>query len=112
MGSRSPKQCRERYHQTVKPSANYELITPEEGLDIERLVGEMGKQWDEIAQRLPGRSSDAVKNWWSGSMNRRRKLVLRQRTPDQYEGIFDDRNQQLLPSWSVATTDGIILMEG
>lgn len=111
MGSRSPKQCLDRYHQNFEPSLSREPITPEEGLEIERLVGEMGKQWDEVAQRLPGRSDNDVKNWWSGSMNRR-NLVLRQRTPDQYEGIFDKRNQQLLPSWSVATTDGITLMEG
>ncbi|KAE8446312.1 hypothetical protein EG329_012059 [Mollisiaceae sp. DMI_Dod_QoI] len=77
IGSRSPKQCRERYHQNLKPSLNHEPISPEEGLQIERLVGEMGKRWVEIARRLHGRSDNAVKNWWNGSMNRRRRLVLR-----------------------------------
>jgi Myb-like DNA-binding protein FlbD len=69
IGGRSPKQCRERYHQNLKPALNHESISPDEGLQIERLVGEMGKQWAEIARRLNDRSDNAIENWWNGSMN-------------------------------------------
>lgn len=74
MHFRSPKQCRERFHQNLKPSLNHEPISPEEGLMIERMVHEMGKRWAEIARRLGNRSDNAVKNWWNGSMNRRRRV--------------------------------------
>ncbi|KAJ5245880.1 hypothetical protein N7468_000863 [Penicillium chermesinum] len=70
---RSPKQCRERFHQNLKPSLNREPISADEGLMIERMVGEMGKRWAEIARRLGNRSDNAVKNWWNGSMNRKRR---------------------------------------
>ncbi|KAI8941602.1 hypothetical protein NX059_002817 [Plenodomus lindquistii] len=73
IGSRSPKQCRERYHQNLKPSLNHDPITADEGELIEKMVAEMGKRWAEIARRLKGRSDNAVKNWWNGGQNRRKR---------------------------------------
>lgn len=93
--SRSPKQCRERFHQNLKPSLNHDPITPEEGIIIERLVGEMGKRWAEIARRLRGRSDNAVKNWWNGGMNRRRRLVIRRDGNVRCGDDFDERLQPL-----------------
>ena len=79
VGTRSPKQCRERFHQNLKPQLNHEPITPEEGELIEKLVGEMGKRWAEIARQLNGRSDNAVKNWWNGGVNRRKRMSHRHR---------------------------------
>lgn len=73
LGSRSPKQCRERYHQNLKPLLNRNPITFEEGLLIEQLVDKHGKKWAEIARHLTGRSDNAIKNWWNGGANRRRR---------------------------------------
>ncbi|KAL8972352.1 MAG: hypothetical protein Q9183_000599 [Haloplaca sp. 2 TL-2023] len=88
--SRSPKQCRERFHQNLKPSLNHDPITPQEGEIIEQLVGEMGKRWAEIARRLHGRSDNAVKNWWNGGMNRRRRINVR-RSQDHVPSGLDQR---------------------
>ncbi|KAK1071319.1 hypothetical protein LTR74_003449 [Friedmanniomyces endolithicus] len=71
--TRSPKQCRERFHQNLKPNLSHDPISAEEGVLIEQMVGEMGKRWAEIARRLRGRSDNAVKNWWNGGMNRRKR---------------------------------------
>lgn len=75
MHFRSPKQCRERYHQNLKASLNHDPISAEEGERIEEMVDEMGKKWAEIARRLGNRSDNAVKNWWNGSQNRRKRNV-------------------------------------
>ena len=93
LGSRSPKQCRERYHQNLKPTLNHAPITPEEGELIESLVHEMGKRWADIARRLEGRSDNAVKNWWNGGMNRRRRIVAR--GPGGGDHQFNENGQPL-----------------
>lgn len=84
MHFRSPKQCRERFHQNLKPSLNHTPISAEEGLMIERMVNEMGKRWAEIARRLGNRSDNAVKNWWNGNMNRKRRGLVVQTTGQQH----------------------------
>ncbi|PHH70839.1 hypothetical protein CDD82_6898 [Ophiocordyceps australis] len=77
LGSRTPKQCRERYHQNLKPSLRHDPITPSEGQEIERLVSQVGKRWAEIARHLHGRSDNAVKNWWNGNQNRLKRTQRR-----------------------------------
>lgn len=73
MHHRSAKQCRQRFHQNLKPSLNREPISADEGLIIERMVNEMGKRWADIARKLGNRSDNAVKNWWNGSMYRKQR---------------------------------------
>ncbi|KAJ2894709.1 hypothetical protein MKZ38_007297 [Zalerion maritima] len=83
IGTRSAKQCRERYHQNLKPSLNRDTITEDEGRMIEYLVNTIGKRWADIARKLNGRSDNQVKNWWNGSMNRRRRAESKRQHDQQ-----------------------------
>lgn len=95
--TRTAKQCRERWHQNLKPSLNLNPITHREGQMILDLVQEMGKRWAEIARRLGNRSDNAVKNWYNGNTNRRER---RNRARREAEGqqIRANVPQQMLPA--------------
>lgn len=74
--ARSPKQCRERYCQNLDPRLSHGPITEDEARTIEAYVNTKGTHWADIARILGGRSDNAVKNWWNGSKNRRRRNHL------------------------------------
>ena len=83
---RTPKQCRERYHQNLKPTLNHSPITYDEGVRIIRYFHELGPKWAEIARHLKGRSDNSIKNWWNGSVNRRRRQEQHEKRKQESSG--------------------------
>ncbi|MCJ1249086.1 hypothetical protein MMC30_006308 [Trapelia coarctata] len=95
IGQRTAKQCRERWHQNLKPSLNHLPISDDEGLFIERCVVEMGQQWANIARKMPGRSDNSIKNWWNGGMNRRKRNLEHRRNSGQSPVSMNGMQYQL-----------------
>jgi hypothetical protein len=62
---RNGKQCRERWMNQLCPALNKDTWTPQEDLVLIQQQHIYGNVWSHLAQYLPGRSANAVKNRWS-----------------------------------------------
>jgi hypothetical protein len=61
---RTGKQCRERWVNQISPTLSQEVWSVEEDAILTRQHSVHGNAWVRIAQFLPGRSSNSVKNRW------------------------------------------------
>jgi hypothetical protein len=71
MENRTPKQCRERWHNHLNPQINRRPWSLDEDRILASKHQQLGNKWAEIAKFLPGRTDTLVKNRWHISVKGR-----------------------------------------
>ncbi|XP_062179365.1 transcription factor JAMYB-like [Phragmites australis] len=72
---RTGKSCRLRWLNYLRPDVRRGNITPEEQLLILELHSQWGNRWSKIAQHLPGRTDNEIKNYWRTRVQKHAKQL-------------------------------------
>ncbi|KMZ75642.1 Transcription factor MYB23 [Zostera marina] len=72
---RTGKSCRLRWLNYLKPDVKRGNLTPEEQMLILDLHSKWGNRWSKIAQHLPGRTDNEIKNYWRTRVQKHAKQL-------------------------------------
>lgn len=73
--NRTGKSCRLRWLNYLRPNVRRGNLTLEEQLLILQLHSRLGNRWSKIAQQLPGRTDNEIKNYWRTRVQKQAKQL-------------------------------------
>lgn len=75
MGTRNPRQCRERFKNYINPDLRKDQWTPEEDKILEEKFAEYGAKWNKISRFFVNRSDNNIRNRWMMIARHRSKVT-------------------------------------
>ncbi|CAH2073132.1 unnamed protein product [Thlaspi arvense] len=67
---RAGKQCRERWHNHLRPDIKKDSWSEEEEMVLVEAHTRIGNKWAEIAKHIQGRTENSIKNHWNATKRR------------------------------------------
>ncbi|XP_020599890.1 transcription factor MYB78-like [Phalaenopsis equestris] len=85
---RTGKSCRLRWLNYLRPNIRRGNITPEEQYLILELHSRWGNRWSKIAQHLPGRTDNEIKNYWRTRVQKHAKQLQCDVNSKQFQDVM------------------------
>ena len=86
--NRTGKSCRLRWLNYLRPDLRRGSITPQEQLLILELHSRWGNRWSKIAQHLPGRTDNEIKNYWRTRVQKHAKQLKCDVNSQQFKDVM------------------------